>query len=113
VYLTFEDLVVSIPSKAGPKVLIDHVTGYAVSGRVLALMGPSGARVCVFVSVCAPRVAAQPSPPAVCGSDTVNRTAECAMLMWARERCKQNRGRNRCWPAHMVVTALYTACAAQ
>jgi hypothetical protein len=42
VYLAFEDLVVTIPNKGGDKVLIDHVTGYAASGRVLALMGPSG-----------------------------------------------------------------------
>ncbi len=40
-YLTFSDVLVTLP-KTG-KVLIDHVTGYATSGRVLALMGPSGA----------------------------------------------------------------------
>eukprot|EP00611_Tribonema_gayanum_P002965 TRINITY_DN1228_c0_g1_i1.p1 TRINITY_DN1228_c0_g1~~TRINITY_DN1228_c0_g1_i1.p1 ORF type:complete len:1434 (-),score=522.22 TRINITY_DN1228_c0_g1_i1:326-4453(-) len=43
VYLTFESLTVSIPTKNGPKMLIDHVTGHATSGQVLALMGPSGA----------------------------------------------------------------------
>ncbi len=40
-YLRFSEVLVTLP-KTG-KVLIDNVTGYATSGRVLALMGPSGA----------------------------------------------------------------------
>ncbi len=40
-YLTFSDVLVSLPENG--KVLIDNVTGYATSRRVLALMGPSGA----------------------------------------------------------------------
>ncbi|KAG5179068.1 P-loop containing nucleoside triphosphate hydrolase protein [Tribonema minus] len=43
VYLTFENLNISIPTKRGSKILIDNVSGHASSGKVLALMGPSGA----------------------------------------------------------------------
>jgi hypothetical protein len=45
VYLTFSDVKVTLPvkTKTGTgKVLIDSITAHAVSGRVLALMGPSG-----------------------------------------------------------------------
>ena len=47
VYLTFSDVKVTLPvkTKSGTgKVLIDSITAHAVSGRVLALMGPSGTR---------------------------------------------------------------------
>ena len=42
-YLRFANIRVTIPNKAGDKVLIDNITAHAVSGRVLAIMGPSGA----------------------------------------------------------------------
>jgi ABC-type uncharacterized transport system fused permease/ATPase subunit len=45
VFLTFSDVTVSLPAKTkggAGKVLIDSITAHAVSGRVLALMGPSG-----------------------------------------------------------------------
>lgn len=50
VHLMFEDVTVTLPPSRYPsptpgKVLIDGVSGHATSGRVLALMGPSGARV--------------------------------------------------------------------
>jgi ATP-binding cassette subfamily G (WHITE) protein 2 (SNQ2) len=41
VFLTFEDVLVTLPTNG--KVLIDSVSGFAESGHVLALMGPSGA----------------------------------------------------------------------
>lgn len=39
-FFSFSDVVVDLPKK--DKVLIDRVTGRAMGGRVLALMGPSG-----------------------------------------------------------------------
>lgn len=41
--LIWKDVKLTLKNKANPKVLIDNVSGSVMSGRVLALMGPSGA----------------------------------------------------------------------
>ncbi|KAL5699377.1 ATP-binding cassette sub- G member 1 [Ranunculus cassubicifolius] len=42
VFLTWEDLWVSVAAKAGNSAILHGVTGYARPGEVLAIMGPSG-----------------------------------------------------------------------
>ena len=44
-YLVWEDLTAVLPNYGGgrqPKKLIDGLSGYAVPGRIMAIMGPSG-----------------------------------------------------------------------
>lgn len=44
-YLVWEDLMAVLPSYGGRKVprkLIQGISGYAVPGRIMAIMGPSG-----------------------------------------------------------------------
>ena len=42
-YLRFANINVVLSGKHGAKALVDNITAHAVSGRVLAIMGPSGA----------------------------------------------------------------------
>ncbi|KAK9989026.1 hypothetical protein SO802_029265 [Lithocarpus litseifolius] len=42
VFLTWEDLWVTVNGKKGSKSILEGVTGYARPGELLAIMGPSG-----------------------------------------------------------------------
>lgn len=53
---TWTDVTYTIPTKDGPRVLLDHVSGYVKPGRLTALMGESGAGKTTLLNALAQRL---------------------------------------------------------